>query len=359
MDLDYSSAKRSNIMSTIMLTIIFTISIISTLTINPIANTDPIGAGAMLRSGVDARALGMGGAYVAIANNYSAAYWNPAGVTRAEPIYLGGMNMDKFGVGLNLNYISGGLSPGKLSLIEPVSLPGFEESIIEDFSISGTYMGFSTNVRASNPSGNPVGVITYSERTYMGTTGFQLPVLGSVGGSIKLYRFRAPNAGVDGKNAEANGLGFDLGFLTEPLDNFWIAAAGFDLTGTEIKWDNTPSEPTNIAPSRYSAGAAYELNLVNLPIPGAVAGEAIFSGQYTFGANVENKIKTGFEYSLSVVALRGGLVKTIDGALEFAAGAGLKLNILKADVAWVQNKTIEGQNTSDTIVLSTEFSFSL
>ena len=357
MDLDYNSSKKSNAGPAIIFTFIVTLSILSTLTINPIANTDPIGAGSMLRSGVDARALGMGGAYVAIADNYSAAYWNPAGVTRAEPIYLGGMNMDKFGVGLNLNYISGGLSPGKLSLVSPLNIPGFEEPIIEDFSLSGTYMGFSTNVRASNPSGNPVGVITYSERTYMGTTGFRLPVLGSVGGSIKLYRFRAPNAGVDGNNAEANGLGFDLGFLTEPLDDFWVAAAGLDLTGTDIKWDNTPSEPTNIAPSRYSAGAAYELNLANLPISGPIAGNAIFAGQYAFGANVENKVRTGFEYSLSILALRGGLVKTMDGALEFAAGAGLKLNVLKADVAWIQNKTIEGQNTSDTIVLSTEFSF--
>ena len=37
-------------------------------------NENPVGAASILRSGVDARALGMGGAFVAVADNYSASY---------------------------------------------------------------------------------------------------------------------------------------------------------------------------------------------------------------------------------------------------------------------------------------------
>lgn len=321
------------------------------------ANTEPIRSGSILSSGVDARALGMGGAYVAVSDNYSAAYWNPAGVTQARPAYLGGMNMDKFGIGLNLNYLSGGFSPSNLPLTKSLPLPFGNVPLIQDFSLSGTYLGFSTNVRAADPSGDPIGEITYSERTYMGTTGFSVPSIGSIGSSLKIYRFRAPNAGVDGKTASASGIGFDLGLLAEPLENFWVGAAGFDLIGTEIKWKNTPTEQSDIEPSRYSVGAAYNLDFSSLPIPEIIAGKTTFAGQYTFGPNIGNKVRTGFEYTVSIIALRGGVVKPLESELEFSAGAGLKINLLSADVAWVQNNSIEGENTSDTIVLSTEFSF--
>lgn len=331
-------------------------------------NDDPVGAGSILRSGVDARAMGMGGAYVAVADNYSASYWNPAGITRAEPVYLGGMNYDKFGLGLNLNYLSGGISPSRWPLTQDLSLGGLSVPFIQDFSLAGTFIGFSANVPAADPDGNPIGEITYSERTFMGTTGFKAPVIGSLGGSLKYYRFRAPDAGVDGTTAKASGIGFDLGMLAEPLDNFYVGAAGFDISGTDIKWENTPTEPTNVAPARYSGGVAYDLDLSLFPIPEIVAGNSVFAGQYTTGPNVGNKddnsnggwgyeVSAGMEYRVSIFALRGGVTKPSKGNIEFSAGAGLKINLLSADVAWVQNRSVEAENTSDTVVLSTEFTF--
>lgn len=319
-------------------------------------NDDPIGAGSILRSGVDARAMGMGGAYVAVADNYSASYWNPAGVTSAEAVYLGGMNYDKFGLGLNLNYLSGGISPSRWSLTQDLYPSSLSVPFIQDFAISGTYLGFSTDVQGATPDLDPVR-ITYSERAFMGTTGLRISNLGSIGSTIKFYRFRAPDIGEDEKDATASGTGFDLGLLAEPLSNFYVGAAGFDISGTDIEWKNTPTEPTNVAPARYSGGAAYDLDLSILPLPEMIAGNTIFAGQYTFGPEVENKVSGGMEYNVSIFSLRGGATKPLDGKLELAAGAGLNLNLLSADVAWVQNKQVEGENTSDTIVLSTEFTF--
>lgn len=336
---------------TILLVVAIPVSVVSQ------TNEDPIGAASILRSGVDARALGMGGAYVAVADNYSASYWNPAGITRADAAYLGGMNYDKFGLGLNVNYLSGGMTPSKLPLTQNLSLGGLKIPLIKDFSLAGTFVGFSTNVRAADPDGNPIGEITYSERTYMGSLGFSISSLGAIGTSVKNYRFRAPKAGVNGKNATASGLGFDLGLLAEPLSNFYVGAAGFDLTGTKIKWNNTPSEPTNIAPARYATGLAYDLDLSYLPLPELIAGTTTFAGQYTFGPNIANKIRGGLEYNVSIFAVRGGVVKPLEGDLQFAAGAGLNINLLSADVAWLQNSSVEGENTSDTVILSTEFTF--
>ncbi len=191
----------------------------------------------------------------------------------------------------------------------------------------------------------------------MGTTGFSVPQIGSIGVTGKAYRFRAPKAGVNGKTAKAHGFGFDVGLLAEPLDNFWVGAAGFDITGTTIQWKNTPTEPENIAPTRYSAGAAYNLDMSGFPLPKMMAGTTTFAGQYTFGPNISNKIRSGLEYDFSIFSLRGGLVRSEGGILEFTAGAGLNINLLSADVAWVQNNSVEAENTSDTVVISTEFTF--
>ena len=40
-------------------------------------------AGEFLNNGAGSRALGMGGAYVAVANDVTAGYWNPAGLVEA------------------------------------------------------------------------------------------------------------------------------------------------------------------------------------------------------------------------------------------------------------------------------------
>lgn len=342
------------------------------------ANTNPVGAGAMLRTGVDARALGMGGAFVAIANSYSASYWNPAGITRSDSIYLGGMNLDKFGLGLNYNYLSSGTPQFNLPLGDSSFSTNLSGFLPQAVSFSGSYSGFSTEVQAyTDTDGDdipePVGKIIYSERLFKGNTGFTIPRLGSIGLGIKNYRFRAPNAGKGGKDATANGLGFDLGFLSEPLDNFWVGAAGFDLsgalqlrgdlkkdqdpTGTEIYWKNTPTEPTNIAPARYSLGAAYSFDLDKTPLPKFVTGNTIISGQYTLGPYITNKIRAGIEYNLSILSLRAGTVKPAESEWSFTAGAGLAINLINFDVAWFQNNVVEGRNTSDTIIFSSEFAF--
>ena len=382
---------------------------------------DGVGAGAILQSGVDARALGMGGAFVAVADNYSATYWNPAGIARAAGARFGGMHTDKFGVGLNFNFLAGGAS---LSAIPSLGSAGPREEKEEDsfsledlsplpltgegaqteslqaetpseeterselreeekaagneaggtasqtktspgpgwrnwlgnFSLAGSYLSFSTEVRATDPDGNPVGVITYSERAYLGTLGLRLPAVGLIGGSLRNYRFKAPNAGLEGENATANGLGFDMGLMAEPLEGLWLGAAGFDVGGTNVSWKNTPTEPTDLAPAHYSVGASYGLELEKLDE--LLPGELLLAGQYDFGSLVTNEFRLGLEYDLFIFSVRGGGVKPNGSSPYFTAGAGIGFNNVKVDAAWIQNTSFEeAEDISDTIILSAEFSF--
>lgn len=342
----------TGIVSTLLLVTLF-------LGFNPVtagAEDNPVGSGAILRSGFGARALGMGGAYVAIADDYSAAYWNPAGVTRANSVFLGGMRYDKFGLGLNLNYLSGGLSiskkeTSKNSFFTISSLP-----LLKRLSLSGSYTGFSTNVRTLGPGGSEI-PITYGERSFLGTTGLTFPLIGSFGLSAKYYNYSAPDAGENGQNASASGIGYDLGYLVSPLNNLSLGLAAFDITGTSIAWNNTPTEPTDIIPARYSVGSAYEINVNHWALPKFIKGKLRFAGQYSFGENVLNKIRGGIEYDLSLFALRAGAIKPESGKAYFSTGAGVKVKFFSADVAWVQNSSLEGENVSDTIVFSSEFQF--
>jgi hypothetical protein len=83
-------------------------------------------AAPFLRMGVGARALGMGGAFTAIADDATASYWNPAGLTKIENIeatfmYSANMSVDRqfnyFGYaqwlgvgGLGVSWINAGMS---------------------------------------------------------------------------------------------------------------------------------------------------------------------------------------------------------------------------------------------------------
>jgi hypothetical protein len=57
-----------------------------------------------LAGGVDARALGMGGAYVAHASEITAGYWNPAGLHRIESTQLSYMHVNRFAGAVTFDY---------------------------------------------------------------------------------------------------------------------------------------------------------------------------------------------------------------------------------------------------------------
>lgn len=57
-----------------------------------------------LAGGVDARALGMGGAYVAHASEVTAGYWNPAGLHRIESTQVSYMHVSRFAGSVTFDY---------------------------------------------------------------------------------------------------------------------------------------------------------------------------------------------------------------------------------------------------------------
>lgn len=218
-----------------------------------------------LAIGVGGRAHGMSGAQTALTDDITAAYWNPAGLSRiASPLQVGAMHAEWFG------------GVGKYDWI------GFGKSLNRD---RGSYLAFSLirlgidNIPYTINLVNTDGTINYDNVTefsaadyaFMGSYARKLrnPAL-SVGGTLKVIRR------VIGDFGGAWGFGADLGaqYRKGPL---MLGIQGRDLTTTFNSWSfdlsddirNTwaatgnelPVSNTEITRPSFVLGAAYKMKL--------------------------------------------------------------------------------------------------
>ncbi|MFP4589581.1 MAG: hypothetical protein ACOCZX_02245 [Candidatus Bipolaricaulota bacterium] len=293
------------------------IAMVLTLAVSPLVaaqedDGDLAGAGSVFQFGTDAHSLAMGGAYVAVADNYSATYWNPAGLAQKQGAKLGGMNLKPFNLS-GLNYTYGGGS-----------------YTFDNFAVGGGYGRLSANLAEDNYAYNHTDEYgSYSENLMVGSLGFGIDLF-DIGANVKSY------------SSEGNsGFGFDLGMLAS-FDSVKVGVAAADIGGV-------PLGNGNIEPA-YRAGVA-------IPLMDVV----LLSGQFDMIGS-DTIVRTGMEVKpLEQLALRGGLQlpSAEDMDLSLSAGAGLHLAGLTIDLAWVQNNTeFSGvAGSGDTLVLSAGFQF--
>ena len=296
-------------------------------------------AAEFLSHGVGARALGMGSAFVSVADDATAAYWNPAGLTRVQKHAFSAMYSDSFGVEGG-SFLSKGLVTynfvNYVQQIEDIGTVGVswirlgvddipkttfidtnENGILGDFQDKNgngikdegeLYIDRPTIEEFFSNTDNAV-LISYARQVN--------PKL-AVGGNLKLLRQSIfVNSG--------SGFGIDLGLMVEPLHGLRIGAMLQDATGTQIRW-NTPARPTFTRNRRMRLGVSYD---VTPPIIGDVTvGADLETGAKDLaeGKGSETLFRIGAEYRLfKVVAFRVGA----DGD-RLAAGSGLRLRIDKA-----------------------------
>lgn len=318
------------------------------------ADMPGIGAGAFLRRGVDARALGMGGAHVAVVDGYAAMYWNPAGLARAESWEVGGTTSDLFGLDIRLNFLAAAL-PWTFVFESESQMPS--ETSVEPrgwrVGLGLSFTEMATEVRAYDEWGNPLGLIRYSEALYGLGLGAWVPRLGHAGIVVKAYNFRAPRAGVGGADATAFGIGFDAGIVVPVWQGLWLGLAAADIGNTSIQWRNTPLEPTDLVSARYTGGLAYFARGLFFEEDRLVAAFDV-----TFEPLVGTQaMRGGMEYSLLFLSLRAGAVWREGVPLSFTAGVGVRARGLAIDAAWVQNRELQVEGAGHTIVLSAGFRF--
>lgn len=163
--------------------------------------------GAFEPLGYGAAAKGMAGAYVAAAEDGTAAYWNPAALTLVQTPQFTASLEDLYGLHL-LRYATAGYSQPKLG--------------------GGTMSAHLLNL---SPTGE-ADFLSYAESTYLLAYGRKLcQDCVSVGATMKYYA-----ATTDG--ARGSGLGFDLGLLWRPFsDRVRLGVVWQDANQPSVRWD--------------------------------------------------------------------------------------------------------------------------
>ena len=261
---------------------------------------------------IGSRGYGMGGAYTAIADDPSAAYWNPAGLAQVGKLSLMESNWIMQQVeGININYAS-------------LAIP------IKNFgTVSGSWLfthatleqgwDYLSDAPASSESANEHTFSLGIGRTLLSDVLIFKRV--SAGFSINRHTF-------DTDVGDGAGLGFDLGMQT--LFPFGIALG---VTGRSL---GTDMMGYKIDPE-IRTGIGYSVTIKKMHrITTAIDGSYKMNRDYTDETSLEparNNIKgfAGLEYAILLngleIAVRGGgnkMVYTTSDNIGYAAGFGVK-----------------------------------
>ena len=285
------------------------------LVLSAVVLADGIGAFSAFKNGIGARALAMGGAFVAVADDATAVCWNPAGLAQLGDTRLAGMSTDLYGLGITHQYVGAVTSFANLG----IGL-GWERA-----SIDGQIVDGSGGLGAS---------FTWTEQAIVGSLATNVMDIAMAGANVKYYLADS------GLGDSASGFGFDLGLLVSLGDMFVIGVNAMDLAGSSIAWDGGA---TDVVSGVYTAGLAMKLADDML----VLAADVDFDGSSLGDTHV------GLEFQvIDELALRGGVVLTNEFQdYYFAVGAGINVAGLYVDAAYVLEETI-----GNTLVLSAEFS---
>ena len=294
-------------------------------------------AAEFLSHGVGARALGMGSAFVAIADDATATYWNPAGLTKVKKHSFSAMYADTFSTG-DGNWLSRGLVAynflnyvyqiediGSLGLswirlgVDDIPRTTFidmnNNGVLGDYhDINGNGIKDDGELYIDKPE--VAEYFSNTDNALLISYARQVHSIVSVGGNLKLLNQSIfENSG--------NGFGIDIALIAEPYKGLRVGAMVLDATGTQIRW-NTPEQPTFTRTRRLRFGTAYHFTLPRL-------GKGTVSVDLeTDQADLEEGsdgggliLRAGAEYWLfDTFALRAG--RNGNG---FSAGAGFRVKV--------------------------------
>ena len=257
------------------------------------AAEDPVGTAAMLDIGLGARALGMGGAHIAVADDAAAVYYNPAGLAFIDGRHITSLYTNQFGAAgyMGLGYAQRYVGAGAMKL----DASGIDQT--DEFA-------------------NVTGVFGVTDLTLiLGAAARAMPQLG-VGGAVKYYSQALPaNSG--------RGVTGDIGVLfATDSGRFRIGAVCRNALGS-LKYD---SGHTDAFDRSFGAGVAVR-PMDNL----LLAADVIWKD------GMDARI--GGEFRLGKFALRAGGGYR-DEKFSFSVGAGFVIPLFSIDYAYQTHSTL-------------------
>jgi hypothetical protein len=304
-------------------------------------------AGDFLTLGVGARPLGLGGSFAAIADDSTAAYWNPAGLGRlrhSEAAFmhssLGELDSYDF-----VNYVH------PIGEVASIGLSWLRVGV-DDIPITSLPRPGNPVSPANRPK--QVGTFNSTDNAFFLSYGRQVGFnLGSkrlnmfLGGNAKLIYISAL------RNTNALGVGGDLGLLwttsTERSRQLSIGIVAQDFFRTKLYWNTPPENPgeasnTDTIEPNLKIGLSYRQSIKPLKshLLLTVDTDSLYSFENHYGA----------EYVFAeLLSLRIGVQerKGINTIRLMTAGAGLRLSFLtgaafSVDYAFLNNSELGNSN---------------
>ena len=245
---------------------------------------------------VGTRPLSMGGAFIAVADDANAITWNPAG--------LPGLRRTEF-TSTYANLYNMGITQSYIGFVRP-----FSDRIALGFDWSN--VGYDDNE------------LSYGENKLNFAIGAQPNKLFSFGLTLKyLMRDMLLDEASYGKSS---GIGYDAGFLIQPLKNLKLGIGIYDIGGTSVSYKDKTSETV--------LGQAFKLGISYMPFNGlTIAGD--------FG----DRFHLGTEYVLaSRVSFRAGVQQDISGEEKImvpSAGISLKFRTIVMEYGYESHPYLE------------------
>lgn len=278
----------------------------------------------VLTKGAGARPLAMGGAFVAAANDASAAYWNPAGLALIDDIEITTMHAVE----------------NDLQSYDFVNV-AFNTQDAGSYAISYLRLGVDGISITNASSPNVLGTTSYSDQAGFFSGGWKVADQLVMGATLKVLK-------TDAAGASAFGIGSDLGLIFKPAKEFAIGLVGRDITGgSYVTWSNTPTNPTQTLQPSLTLGLSYTQELGKrqttngAPVPVSTL-EINFDADTLYAGQSLNNYHVGLEYWYKqFVAIRGGFetkgMQFDDDDFTPSAGVGIWAYLFEVDYAFVSN----------------------
>jgi hypothetical protein len=308
-------------------------------------------AGEFLRVGAGARALGMGGAFLAVADDATASYWNPAGLNwlrNRSVLYMHSeeqrsqVHYDFIGLALPQGGDAGSRSALGISLVRLG---------VDDIPVTPTAEELRPGIDFEDGDGNPStnlptennGRWDLGERLFL--SDFEFKSSNDFAGLFSYARDLTPKVTLGGTikavyrtlvGHTAWGAGLDAGLTYQATNNVSLAFMARDLTTTFMSWDTGTSE--SIAPSLSLGGQVTHALSPSHVITGAADVRVDLSSKRidsNFGGDgMAGELHIGAEYWFhNALALRTGV-----SGRDLTFGAGLRRKGLGIDYAAVFNR---------------------
>jgi len=255
--------------------------------------------GAFAQTVSGARPLGLNDAYVAIADDANAIWWNPAGMSQLKKSFFTSMHANLYDVD--------GLSMSSLGFAKPTNIGAFGIGI--------THLRAS-NIPITDVNGAVIEGSVQSESVLTFSYGNSLFNRFHLGASIRYLH--------SGQVVESSGFSLDFGLLANPVRRFYFGATIQQMASYLAMGDDYESQTL---PRNIKAAAAFNWDKVFI----GFGLDNLLSSHY-------RKISAGCEIKpYRYIALRTGLRAGMRGEtnLSWSAGMGLIFKRMQIDYAYM------------------------